>query len=316
MKLGSWFALALTSLLTFAPAQARAASPADKAGDQHVVVLLPIESEGLIPSDSAELEQRLRLVFEYPQIRLITPREAASCSDEPCLIQLGRELGAKHVVRTKVVADGRDYVAQVDVLLVEDGALFDTIDASCRICGLAEFDDRLAARTVIARDWILTTPLVGRLRLEGGPHEARVRVDGRWRGQLPYSGDLSVGRHQLVVSSSGYFSRTLPIETLAGVEQRLAIELEPKPIQRWHRGVGWATLGVGLGSLTAGAILIGADQQATGRTIGAGVGLAVLGAAATTVGASLLVIDSRRRLAHGQLRGQVGLGRIDLWLRF
>ncbi|MFO7564987.1 MAG: PEGA domain-containing protein [Enhygromyxa sp.] len=338
--------LACSLALVCASRSAHAAEPAADSRTR-VVVLQPIEAEGLLPSDLAALEERVRTVFEHPQIRLVRPSKAPTCGDQPCLLELGREHHASHVVRTTVVAEGRDYLAQIDVLVVGEDQQVDTIDASCRICGLAEFDDRLAARAVSARDWVLATPMVGRLRVDGRPQQARIRIDGRWRGQLPFAGELGVGSHDLVVSAGGYFREVRPVETLAGVEQRLELELAPKPVLEWHRSVGWATLGAGLGSLTTSAILFGVHGQPatlqcdgdTGdpgdpsqldgagdcrwirRTSGVGIGLAVVGVASTIVGASLLVVDSRRRRANErgagpEIRAALSLDRVELQVRF
>lgn len=337
-KIAKIGAIVIGSLLALASGRARAQSPT-VASEARIVVLLPIEAEGLLEADRVALERRIRPAFEHPQIRLITPSDPVACTDEDCLLEIGHEHGAHHVVRTVILAEGRDYVARIDVLFVAEGELVDTIDASCQICGLAEFDDRLAARAMIAREWILATPVVGRLLVVGGPQEARVRIDGRWRGNLPYSGDLGVGSHRLIVAAGGYFRRELPIETLAGVEQRLDVRLIPKPVQSWQRSVGWASLGVGLGSLTLGAILIGVDGQpircpgqasevdgdcvGIRQTSGAGIAMAVVGGVSTAVGVSLLVVDHRRRYAHQrvaerapEVRARLGLGRVALWIRF
>src|SRR5690606_30032574 len=237
------------------------AGPPSGSAERPTVLLLPIESEGLLAADLQALERRVRPAFEHAGIELITAKSDPPCADEPCLRALGIEHRASHVVRTTIVAEGRDYRAQIDVLVVAEESHVDTIDASCEICGLAEFDDRLAARAVVARDWILARPRVGRLEVIGRPHEARVRIDGRWRGALPYSGELSEGRHELTVIAGGHFPQTVPIETLAGVSQRLEVRRAPKPVAPWHRSVGWATVGIGLGSLTTGAILIGVHGQ-------------------------------------------------------
>lgn len=336
-------ATVLALLLALVTEQARAAGPPREQTGKHVVLLLPIEAEGLLAADREALEQRLRPAFEHPDLDVITPSEVEPCGDGACLLELGREHGASHVIRTTIVADGRDYLAQIDVLVVADDEHVDTVDASCRICGLAEFDDRLAARAVAAREWILATPRVGRLEIVGRPADARVRIDGQLRGSLPYAGELSVGAHELVVIAGGHFRQSIPIDTLAGVSQRLEVQLAPKPMSPWHRSAGWATLGVGLGSLTTGAILIAVHGQPATlrcdsgeptdidgdgdcrwlrRTLGVGVGLTAIGAAAATVGVTLLTIDARRRRAHehttdrAQIGALIGLDRVALRIRF
>lgn len=329
-------------VLALVATPAEAASPKDS---KHKVLLLPIEAEGLLPADREALDERLRPAFDHPDIELIEPAKIEPCSDDACMRELGREHGASHVVRAVVTADGRDYVATLSVLNLDREVPSSTIDASCQICGIAEFDDRLASRAVAARDLIVVTPRVGRLEIVGGPSDARVRVDGELRGRLPFSGELPVGPHELVVTADGHFRQVVPIETLAGVEQRLEIELAPKPIPHWQRTVGWTTLGIGIGSLTTGTVLLGVHgQPATLRcnaaddpgvvdsdgdcrwlrsTLGPGVGLTVVGIAAATTGVTFLAIDATRRRAHArkttsnvEIRPMLGLTRVGLWIRF
>jgi hypothetical protein len=337
------YAAIVSLLFVLAAAPARAAEPAEA---KHKVLLLPLEAEGLLPADRDALEHRLRPAFEHPEIELLSPAlpELESCSDEPCLRSLAREHGASHVVRAQVLADGRDYIAQLEVMNLDRELPASTIDASCQICGLAEFDDRLAARAVAARELILATPRVGRLLIVGRPTDARVRVDGQLRGRLPFSEELPVGQHELIVIADGHFRQVVPVETLAGVEQRLEVALAPKPIPQWQRSVGWTTLGIGIGSLATGTVLIGVHGQpatlrcesdgsevvdADGdcrwlrRTLGAGVGLTVMGIVAATTGATLLTIDATRRRAHAradtrdvEVRALLGLNRVGLWIRF
>lgn len=328
-------------VLALAAAPARAAEPPKDA--QHRVLLLPIQAEGLIGADRDTVEERLRSGFEHPEIELLEPTKLEPCSDDACMRELGREHDASHVVRVQVTADGRDYVGQIEVLNLDRELPASTIDASCRICGVAEFNDRLAARAVAARDLIVVTPRVGRLELVGRPLDARVRVDGELRGRLPFSEELPVGRHELIVTADGHFKRVVPIETLAGVEQRLEIELAPKPIPEWQRTVGWTALGIGIGSLTTGTVLIGVHGQPAAlrcnsddpsvvdadgdcrwlrRTLGPGVGLTVVGIAAATTGITFIAIDATRRRAHAretsniEVRPLLGLTRIGLWIRF
>lgn len=321
---------------------ARAAEPPAEA--KRTVLLLPLEAEGLLPADRKPLEDRLRSAFEHPDIELLAPNKLESCSDEPCLRELGREHGASHLVRAQVLADGRDYVAQLEVIRIDRELPPSTIDASCEICGLAEFDDRLAARAVAARDLILTTPQVGRLQLVGRPDHARVRIDGELRGHLPFSEELPVGRHELIVIADGHFRQVVPIEIVAGVEQRLEVELAPKPIPQWQRSVGWTTLGIGIGSLGTGTVLIGIHGQPAAlrcnsdepgvvdvdgdcrwlrSTLAPGIGLTVVGIAAATTGATLLAIDATRRRAHAradnndvEVRALLGFNRVGLRIKF
>lgn len=333
-------ALLFALALALTAGQARAAEPPAK----HTVLLVPLQAEGLLPADRDALEQRLRPAFEHPDIELLSPTKLEPCSDETCLRALGREHQASHVVRATVVADGRDYVAELEVIDLDRELPASTIDASCQICGLAEFDDRLAARAVAARDLILAAPRVGRVQIVGRPEHARVRIDGQLRGRLPFSGELPAGDHELIVIADGHFREVVPIETLAGVEQRLEVELAPKPIPQWQRTVGWATLGTGVGSLVTGMALIGVHGQPATlrcdssdpnvvdgegdcrwlrRTLGAGVGLTAIGIAAVTTGTTLLAIDATRRRAHArsegnevEVRALLGLNRVGLWIRF
>ncbi len=353
MRIVKLLGLALPLALGVAAARgSAAASPSEASAKSHAVLVLPLEAEGVLATDRGALEQRLRDAFEHPDITVIRAAEAELCGDEACLRELGRERGASHVVHAKIIADGRDYISQLVVLAVEDDGPAHVIDAGCEICGLAEFDDRLAARAVAARELILAKPAVGELEIVGTPEDARVRIDGRRRGRLPYRAQLSVGRHELIVSAAGHFPEVVPVDALAGVAQRLEVELAPKPIASWRRPTGWALLGSGLASVVTGSILLGVhgspaslrctaaepglidadgDCRWLRRTLGPGVGLTIAGVAVASAGASLLVIDARRRRAHeqserrdtngdsrpdAQISARVGLDHVELQIRF
>lgn len=347
-RLGGLARIVLGLLALGVSARVEAAEPpGDANAKAQTVLLLPLEAEGVLASDREALEDRLRSAFEDPAIAIVTPTELGACAEEltePCLRELGRDHAASHIVRAEIVADGRDYVAQLIVLAVDGDGPASLIDAGCQICGFAEFDDRLAARAVAARDLILATPQVGRLELVGHPDDARVRIDKQWRGRLPYDGELSVGPHELIVSADGHYRKVIPIDTLAGVSQRLVVDLAPKPVHDWRRPTGWALLGSGIASVVTGSALIGVhgspatlrcsspdpslvdadgDCRWLRRTLGAGVGLTAVGLAAAATGTTLLVIDARRRSAHEraenrntQISARVGLDYVELQIRF
>jgi hypothetical protein len=341
---------AAAALLVAAFAWLGGPSSAHAGEGEPTVLLLPLESKGLSKADHATLEAGLRPAFEHPGLEVVSePASAESCSDDACRRELGRERGASHVIRVELAAEGRDFVAQIEVLAVDGTGPPTTIDASCLVCGLSEFDELLAGRAVSARELILTpvAAQTGRLRVIGGPVDARVSVDGFLLGRLPYEGELAPGRHELVVTAAGHVRRVVPFVTVAGAEELIEVKLEPKPVPRWRRPLGWSLIAASAGSLGAGAALIGVDGRDAAhrcrsgeagvidldgncrwihQSMGAGVGLTIVGIAAAAAGATLLIIDARQRRARNlagpkpelapQVRLGVGLGRLDLHIRF
>jgi hypothetical protein len=345
-------------------ADARKPDPSTLPGDGvghgvgHRVLLVPLAAEGLASADRERLTASLHAAFEHAEITALAPSKLDTCADDPCLRDLGRAHRASHVVQVEVVADGRDFVGELTVVAVAAEAPASIIDTGCQICGLAEFEDRLAARAVAARDLILAPPRFGRIELVGTPDRALVRIDGRPRGRLqgrlqgrlPFSAELDVGSHELIVSADAHYPQVVPIATTAGVTQRLELELEPKPRLAWHRPTGWALLGSGAASLVTGVALIAVhgspaslrcqtggrasdpefvDQDGNCRwlrqTRGAGLGLTIVGLAATGAGVGLLIVDAKRsrtrrtereRRIGPELRIGAGLRQIDVQLRF
>lgn len=335
--------LALTSI--WGRAEAREPEPSTPA--IHTVLLVPLAAEGLASADRERLTASLHTAFEHAEITVLAPTKLEACPDESCLRGLGRAHGVSYVVSVEVVADGRDFAGGLTVVPVATAAPASIIDADCPICGLAEFEDRLAARAVVARDLILAPPRFGRLELIGGPEHALVRVDGRVRGRVrdrlhpPLTTELEVGPHKLVVSADAHYRQVVPIEATAGITQRIELELEPKPRLGWHRPTGWALLGSGAASLVTGVALIAAhgspaslrcqtggrasdpefvDQDGDCRwlrqTRGPGIGLTAVGLAVAGAGVGLLIVDAGRSRTQPELRVGVGVRQLDVQLRF
>jgi hypothetical protein len=336
--------LALTSIWG---RRAEAREPEPAAPTLHTVLLVPLAAEGLASGDRERLTASLHTAFDHAEITVLAPTKLEACADEPCLRGLGRTHGVSYVVLVEVVADGRDFAGGLTVVPVASAAPASIIDADCPICGLAEFEDRLAARAVVARDLILAQPRFGRLELIGAPEHAVVRMDGRVRGRLhqPLTTELEVGPHKLVVSADAHYRQVVPIEAKAGITQRIELELEPKPRLGWHRPTGWALLGSGAASLVTGVALIAThgspaslrcqtggrasdpefvDQDGDCRwlrqTRGPGIGLTAVGLAVAGAGVGLLIVDAGRSRARSraqpELRVGVGVRQLDVQLRF
>ena len=345
----AWVA-ALWSVTLLGPGRADARAPATAARPGATVLLVPLASEGLAAADHRQLSDSLHAAFDHAELTVVAPDELDACAgqpgqpDEPCLRALGRAHSATHVVQVHVVADGRDFAGELRVVAVDDPGPASLVDASCEICGLSEFDDRLAARAVAARDLILATPVLGRVEVLGVPEHARVRIDRRLRGRGPVEAELEAGPHQVAVSAPGHYRELVPIVTAAGVTQRVEVDLRPKPRLAWQRPTGWALLGSGTASTVTGIALIAADgSTASSRcrttdpevvdpdgdcrwlraTQGAGITFTTLGIVAAGVGTGLILVDASRARARKtghalgpQLRLGLGLARVDLRLRF
>ncbi len=84
-------------------------------------------------------------------------------------------------------------------------------------------------------------------------------LDGEILGQLPFSGEVPAGIHQLVVSASGYETAQMPISLEAGQPFRRSIELvaaaEPVGEDEWYeKWWVWTIAGVVVGGAAVGII--------------------------------------------------------------
>lgn len=295
-------------------------SELEQSGERSVV-LLPIRFEDrMAEADQRELEAILSTAFEHPGVttyqgQKVTRAQSSVCGedlDDACMRAIGTELGATHVVELVVRSQDRDFNLEFRVIRVASQRDPNIVEFDCEVCGIAEVRDRVAAQAAQLRDRLLVDAEPGRVLVEGSPEGAKVSVDGRRVGEVPFEGELSTGEHELLISARGYYNRYVPVTVSPGSVERIVIELEPDlgEDRAWQRPTGWALVGVGSAAIVSGTALLlidgrpyagrcsdpaNIDVNGTCRWIyqtGAG-GIAILsvGIAAASVGATMLAFN-------------------------
>ena len=312
----------------------------DPAPTNTQVLLLTLVFQGTISDHAkAEFDAQIRTGLVHDNIEII--RAADECSDDVCMRDAALELGASHAIVITIVSGGRDFRADLRVLpVVDDRANFAT-NIDCPVCGVDEVGIQLAGKARAIRDWVIADGAWARLRLSGTPSHAEVYIDGERAGDLPYSGELGLGDHEIVVRAPGYHDKRIPFTAITGSVVELSVALvfervEADATPRWKAPVGGVMTGLGAIGLVTGATFIALD----GRPIAsrckdqvnidadgdckyqytstpAGLGLMLGGAALASVGVALLVIGVRHETQAGRRIGvEVGLDRLMLQVEF
>jgi hypothetical protein len=177
---------------------------------------------------------------------------------------------------------------------------------------------------------------------------ARLKVDDRSMGELPFDETLFVGRHQLKIEADGYQTAsaeivlerghpanvTLPLEkTKENGHARPAAPTTPigpvvskPPPSNALRISGGVLLGAGAAGIIAGAVSLSLDGRGTCQlgareeecpsvyaTLGVGSAVLAVGAVAAITGAVLLGVDAAKR-RPSTVKARVGLSPEGAWL--
>lgn len=219
--------------------------------------MLPLVVEGELPSSwRAQLARRLREGLERGGRPIVDAKATAPCTDAECIRALGRDTGARWIVRARVTVRDRDFDVALELLDANSGTSLTNSSARCEVCAVAEVGDMLADRAAVLDrnlDALLRAPPV--IRFESVPPRALVWLDGELVGTAPVERTVEEGRHRARGELDGYLPLELQFDALAGTGDTVTLELSPKP-RRAGRRAGWALLGIGLGGLAIGTPLV------------------------------------------------------------
>ena len=308
-----------------APAQASVplhAAPTDEA--REAVVVLPIQpSPGLDSRLARDLDLRVAHGLERGQLTVLAAdtvraQVPAGACETACLQAIAAATGARYLVRTAVVVDGRDYQLQLTLLRADTGEPVVSSAELCEICGHVELADRIAeVASALRRKLGLAVEPPPRLRVLTRPDGSEVRVDGVSVGVTPLDITVSAGEHDVLVQRPGFVTHRRRVRTVEGATETITAELGPVPVaappSRRLAPIGWASLALGLAATGTGVGLIALDERpirgdcsgdnidTDGHckwrhdTLAGGVVLTVTGVAAVAIGAVLLALDRRHR---------------------
>jgi hypothetical protein len=275
---------------------------------------------GETPGEPSPIERQ----FEAAARRALGKRIAEACVDGVC-----------PSVHIRVSERERDYDIATEVAW-PDGRTRAT-SSRCTICTPREAGMRAATEALALLD--AAPPVRSTLVITSSPSGAAVEVDGEAVGPTPARIELEPGVHDIVVRKSGHVTQTRRVDLEGGegdVTARFELARNPLLSPRAMKIAGWSLVGIGVAAMATGIGLVVLDENPVKNdcsgvhvdrfgncefrwnSLGAGVGVLVPGVLATAAGATLVVLDARRRRTPGGRRARVGVGfaRVDLTLRF
>ena len=327
----SFVAVAIGLAMTWSSPVAAAPERTDDAA----VRVVPVQVKGKLPDHvRAELDARLR--DSVAEDARLLEGSAAACAADECWRALASESGADRVVQATIVVNDRDYDVRADVRDGASGSLIASVTQRCEICGYGELGDTVELLGNALRrkldSAVATLPV---LVVTTTPPGAWVRVDGEDVGTTPLELPLAEGAHDIRVSKPGHVAQLRRVTLVAGVQERVALELAPLPdAPRDARkpkalvAVGGTAVGLGVLAIGGGVGLVlmnetpqrsrcsGQNIDIEGNckyrytTLGGGIAAIVVGAAVLATGIALLVVARKRG------RASRGAWRMDGALRF
>jgi hypothetical protein len=255
------------------------------------------------------------------------------CSDAGCLASVARRASATHVIAASVHAEGNDYRVE---LVAHDatGAARHSFKFDCEICTHADLRARLQREAAAFRsqlDASVPSPdgHPAMISVITTPAGAGVFIDGEQVGKTPYHGEVGPGRHSLKVEAKGYVAEDSEFEARSGGQDSFKFTLDREGQRASKRPgrlaiAGYASLGVGVGTLVAGSVLLAIDSRpirsrCSGEsmdingaceylhnTLAVGAVLTSVGAAAIITGIALAVVGRPGR--KSKARAEVTFG--------
>jgi hypothetical protein len=181
------------------PSPAAPAPSAVAPAGQRRVAVLPFERIGAVAPEDAQaqvsLRQSIGALPETQSFELPAPRCRAD--DAKCLSGVGRKNGATHVASGSIERFADGYALRLQ--LVDVGAQTKKEDKRLISGGAAEL---IAALELSACTLIVSGECRGRF-IVSGADGARLLLNGRDLGALPFRSDIGLGRHQVRVVRDG-----------------------------------------------------------------------------------------------------------------
>ena len=276
------------------------------------VVLVPAAVREKSERFSSDLTARVRAGLARGAFELVEA-DGPACAEADCAAAAARHAGASLAVLVDVEVSDRDWVVALWVVDA-DGRVVSQSEARCDLCGMVEVltvAENEAAALRGKLDSLTLGPAV--LIVETRPVGADVQLDGDSVGAAPIERIVPTGRHRLRAIAPGYAPEERDIDAVAGVRERVVLDLVPLDSRRDRiaRGFGWAAIAVGLAAIGTGAGLVavhgrpnqlrcsGDDRDADGDcrliygTRPAGIALLVTGVALEVTGIVLASVFRR-----------------------
>jgi hypothetical protein len=328
-------ALAVVAALTIAALPVRAEAGPD--ANERRIVIMPLVVEGTLPAKvQGSLAERFATgIGDGAQP---AAAETAPCSDTACLKTRAGELGASHLVVATITIEDRDYAVKAELVDGDSGAVLASAARRCEICGYDEVGETVDdVAGLLRRKLGAAAADLPVLAVTSTPPGALVTLDGERVGNTPLTLKAAPGPHDVKVSKPGHVAKLERVMMVEGVREEVAVTLAIAPEEERARrrsglriggatltAVGVAGVGVGIGLAVLDENPIrsrcdGDNKDIEGHckyrynSLGAGIAIAVLGAAALASGIALLVVDRKR---HRTGKVAVGPSPYGIALRF
>jgi hypothetical protein len=229
------------------------------------VSLLPTSFEGELEEHwKEEIGTRIGDGFSQGDFELITGDAlgpaAAQCREGTCVTEVASKSGSDMVVASSVTVIEKDFEIALQVMDGSDGSILASVEDTCGLCGgseAAEMAKDLASTLRSKLDAMAKAKPA--LILSSDPPGVTVLIDGKKSGTTPMQTELDVGEHVVVFQRDGYVTEERTLTAVAGVRDRLTVELTPAETeQKWRKGTwigGWVSFGAGVAGISAGATL-------------------------------------------------------------
>jgi hypothetical protein len=327
--------IALAAAIATNPPPAHATDEAAPPGGDPGVLVLPLQIDGDVGEAwHADFTARLHAGLARRSATVVDAPEAdCPTDDRACWRSLAHRHDARFVVTAKIDKKDRDYVIHLELAAASDGEVLATTEQPCELCGLTEVAGMLddVAATFAARMEALASA-ASMVLFQSTPPGAHLRLDGADLGPMPLSRELPAGDHRAEATLDDHVSQARTFVTAPGVDQTVRFTLTAAPrIGKPLWAVGWASLGLGLAGVGAGAALIAIDEDPiTSRcsgddvnengvckyrrnTLAGGAALVATGAVAVIAGVVLTLVARPGRRAR---RERVAVRGRGLTLRF
>lgn len=250
------------------------------------------------------------------------------CADAVCWQMFADEHRVTHFLVVVVDYRAPDYAIDARLFDGRTGDKVASRDTDCDLCGITEIAERVQdVSAAMRREVEATIVLPPRLVVDSVPAGASVWLDGERIGATPMQTTAIAGAHLLEVKHPDYVTDKIQLDLIDGVRREVVAKLRklpPEPVKTpvdtgsdrkatAFIAAGAAGIAVGAGLLAGGGAMIAIDGDpierdcngdnvdALGRcrflhqTQGAGIGLAVAGAAVLAAGVTLTILGVRRK---------------------
>jgi hypothetical protein len=289
------------------------------------VALTELDFEGVAADDQAKVRRAIIAAVgeRLLPIAVADPSPDAHVehlSDDRSRIEMGKHFAARLLmeltVTTRQSASRSAWSLSGTVFDTEGAELLGSEESKCEGCNVDEAVHRAGAlvQKLLARDQHRPT---GRLtvRMPAGVAVARITIDGRPMGYLPFDETVFAGNHNVGVEADAYrrYFSTVQLESGATVHVQPVLERGHEPVAAAPRSpalriVGATLIPAGAVGIIAGAVLLSMNGDAAcsiapGMTrcpsrynnTGVGAALVSVGAVAAIGGAVVLALDAVQR---------------------